>query len=80
MALAGYDACHDLAASLVTAELGIESDAEILVAGASIHAQEVTKAGVMGITGNLLRVIHQHQCRIASENESPGLEWRTGRK
>jgi tRNA (cmo5U34)-methyltransferase len=48
IALAGYDACHDLAACLLAAELGIGSEAKILVVGAGGPAQEVTKAGSMG--------------------------------
>lgn len=45
IALAGYDACHDLAACMLSAALGTGSQAHILVAGAGGPAQEITKAG-----------------------------------
>lgn len=45
IALAGYDACHDLAACLLSAALGSGKAAEILVVGAGGPAQEITKAG-----------------------------------
>jgi tRNA (cmo5U34)-methyltransferase len=41
IALAGYDACHELAACLLAAALGRESGAHVLVAGAGGTAQEI---------------------------------------
>lgn len=40
IALAGYDACHDLAACLLAAELGVGSEAKILVVGAGTRNHE----------------------------------------
>lgn len=45
IALAGYDACHELAACIVAATLGSGSRAEILVAGAGGTANEIVTAG-----------------------------------
>jgi tRNA (cmo5U34)-methyltransferase len=45
IALAGYDACHDLAACLLAATLGPGSTARVLVVGAGGPAQEITKGG-----------------------------------
>lgn len=45
IALAGYDACHDLAACLLSATLGHESKAKILVAGAGGTANEILVGG-----------------------------------
>ena len=45
IALAGYDACHDLAACLLAAALGPGSEATILVAGAGGTANEIRVAG-----------------------------------
>ncbi len=45
IALAGYDACHELAACLLTASLGRDSSARILVVGAGGTAQEILVAG-----------------------------------
>lgn len=42
--LAGYDACHDLAACLLSVTLGSESEAQILVVGAGGTAQEIVAA------------------------------------
>lgn len=44
IALAGYDACHDLSACLLSAVLGSDSAARILVAGAGGTAQEIVSA------------------------------------
>ena len=44
IALAGYDACHELAACLLSAALGEESAAHLLVVGAGGPAQEITKS------------------------------------
>jgi len=41
IALAGYDACHDLAACLLAATLGAENRAHLLIAGAGGTAQEI---------------------------------------
>ncbi|MDQ0393166.1 SAM-dependent methyltransferase [Labrys monachus] len=45
IALAGYDACHELAACLLAASLGSGGRADILVAGAGGTAQEIVTAG-----------------------------------
>ena len=45
IALAGYDACHELSACMLAAALGPGRDAEILVAGAGGGAQEIVTAG-----------------------------------
>jgi tRNA (cmo5U34)-methyltransferase len=45
IALAGYDACHDLAACILSATLGRESQAKILVAGAGGTANEILVSG-----------------------------------
>lgn len=44
IALAGYDACHDLSACLLSAVLGADSAARILVVGAGGTAQEIVSA------------------------------------
>lgn len=41
IALAGYDACHDLAACMLTASLGNSTSANVLVVGAGGTAQEI---------------------------------------
>jgi tRNA (cmo5U34)-methyltransferase len=45
IALAGYDACHELSACMLSARLGAGSAAKVLVVGAGGPAQEITKAG-----------------------------------
>lgn len=45
IALAGYDACHDLAACMLAASLGTGSTATVLVAGAGGTANEIIVAG-----------------------------------
>ncbi len=47
IALAGYDACHDLAACLLSAALGAGSAANILVVGAGGTGREITTAGAL---------------------------------
>lgn len=47
IALAGYDACHDLAACMLAAALGTGTAARILVAGAGGGAQEIVTAGAL---------------------------------
>ncbi|MES2105335.1 MAG: class I SAM-dependent methyltransferase [Pseudomonadota bacterium] len=47
IALAGYDACHELAACMLAASLGSGGTAHILVAGAGGPAKEITIAGRM---------------------------------
>jgi len=44
IALAGYDACHELTACMLSATLGSDSAADILVVGAGGGAQEVVAA------------------------------------
>ncbi len=45
IALAGYDACHELAACLIAASLGRGGAARVLVAGVGGTAQEIIVAG-----------------------------------
>lgn len=45
IALAGYDACHELTACMLTAELGPGSSATVLVAGAGGTGNEIVVAG-----------------------------------
>ena len=47
IALAGYDACHDLTACVLAAALGSGSAARILVAGAGGGAQEIVAAAAL---------------------------------
>jgi tRNA (cmo5U34)-methyltransferase len=47
IALAGYDACHELAACLLAASLGPHSAARILVVGAGGTANEIRIAGAL---------------------------------
>ncbi len=47
IALAGYDACHELAACMLAAVLGQGSSAQVLVVGAGGGAQEVLTAGAL---------------------------------
>lgn len=45
IALAGYDACHELSACILAAALGSGTSAQILVAGAGGGAREIVTAG-----------------------------------
>lgn len=47
IALAGYDACHELAACLLAAALGTGRSAHLLVAGAGGTANEILTAGAL---------------------------------
>ncbi|MBO0764916.1 MAG: class I SAM-dependent methyltransferase [Hyphomicrobiaceae bacterium] len=47
IALAGYDACHELAACMLAATLGSGSSATVLVAGAGGGANEIVVAGAL---------------------------------
>lgn len=47
IALAGYDACHELGACMLAAALGSGGHAEVLVVGAGGTAQEITTAGAL---------------------------------
>src|SRR4051812_50139876 len=47
IALAGYDACHELAACMLAAVLGSGTEARILVAGAGGGAKEIVTAGAL---------------------------------
>jgi tRNA (cmo5U34)-methyltransferase len=47
IALAGYDACHELAACLLAASLGAGSSATVLVAGAGGTANEILTCGAL---------------------------------
>jgi tRNA (cmo5U34)-methyltransferase len=45
--LAGYDACHELAACMLTATLGSGTEVRVLVAGAGGGAKEIVTLGAM---------------------------------
>jgi len=45
IALAGYDACHELAACMLAASIGTGTAAHVLVVGAGGPAKEITNAG-----------------------------------
>lgn len=47
IALAGYDACHELAACMLTAALGPGASATVLVAGAGGTGNEIVVAGAL---------------------------------
>jgi tRNA (cmo5U34)-methyltransferase len=47
IALAGYDACHELGACMLAASLGSGTSARILVAGAGGGAREIVTAGAL---------------------------------
>ncbi|MBK5373842.1 class I SAM-dependent methyltransferase [Pseudomonas sp. TH43] len=47
IALAGYDACHDLAACMLAASLGQSRSAKVLVVGAGGTAQEIIAMGAL---------------------------------
>ena len=47
IALAGYDACHELAACLLAASIGSGKQAEILVGGAGGTAKEIITTGAL---------------------------------
>src|SRR5947209_5293802 len=47
IALAGYDACHELVACILAAALGGVSDAHILIAGAGGGAKEIVTAAAL---------------------------------
>ncbi len=47
IALAGYDACHELAACMLAAALGTGKTARVLVAGAGGGAKEIVTAGAL---------------------------------
>lgn len=47
IALAGYDACHELTACMLAATLGPRSSAQILVVGAGGGAREILAAGAL---------------------------------
>jgi len=47
IALAGYDACHELAACMLAASLGTGIAARVLVAGAGGGAKEIVTAGAL---------------------------------
>ena len=47
IALAGYDACHELSACVLAATIGSGKEAHVLVAGAGGPAKEITVAGAL---------------------------------
>jgi tRNA (cmo5U34)-methyltransferase len=56
IALAGYDACHELAACMLAATLGAGSAANILVTGAGGMANEIVMAGRLEPTWRFVAV------------------------
>lgn len=56
IALAGYDACHELAACMLAASLGASSSATILVAGAGGTASEIVCATRLEPSWNFVAV------------------------
>lgn len=48
IALAGYDACHELSACMLSATIGSDSPARILIVGAGGGAQEIVTASILG--------------------------------
>ena len=48
IALAGYDACHELSACMVWAAIGGDNPARLLIVGAGGGAQEIVTASVLG--------------------------------
>lgn len=48
IALAGYDACHELSACMLSATIGGDNQAHILIVGAGGGAQEIVTASVLG--------------------------------
>jgi tRNA (cmo5U34)-methyltransferase len=56
IALAGYDACHELAACMLAAVLGHGTDAQILVAGAGGGAREIVTAATLEPTWRFVAV------------------------
>ena len=70
IALAGYDACHDLAACMLSASLGNARSAKVLVVGAGGTAQEIIAMAMLEPTWRftavdpsepMLEVAAQHQ-------------------
>jgi hypothetical protein len=55
-----YDACHELAACMLTAALGRGTAAEILVAGAGGGAKEITTAGALEPQWRFMAVDRKH--------------------
>lgn len=47
LALAGYDACHELSACIITAKLGSVPNARVMVVGAGGTAEEVVRINVL---------------------------------
>lgn len=47
IALAGYDACHELSACMLAAAIGSDKEAHVLVVGAGGPAKEITIAGTL---------------------------------
>ncbi len=48
IALAGYDACHELSACMLSATIGSDNPARILIVGAGGGAQEIVTASALG--------------------------------
>lgn len=79
IALAGYEACHDLAACLLAASLGAGSTATILVAGAGGTANEIVVAGRLEPNWSFVAVDPSHPMLdlAISRIEAAGLSDRT---
>lgn len=79
IALAGYEACHDLAACLLAASLGAGSTATILVAGAGGTANEIVVAGRLEPNWSFVAVDPSHPMLdlAISRIEAAGLMDRT---
>ena len=79
IALAGYEACHDLAACLLAASLGAGSTATILVAGAGGTANEIVVAGRLEPNWSFVAVDPSHPMLdlAISRIEAAGLTDRT---
>ncbi len=62
IALAGYEACHELSACMLAAALGTGREARILVAGAGGGATEIVTAAAWSRTGASSRSIRPSRC------------------
>ena len=56
IALAGYDACHELAACLLSARIGRDSPGHLLIVGAGGSGQEILTAGCLASTWDFTAV------------------------
>lgn len=79
IALAGYEACHDLAACMLTAALGEGSTATVLVAGAGGTANEIVTAARLEPSWSFVAVDPSHPMLdlAVARIEAAGLSERT---